>query len=326
MASPGRTLILLIAVALVGCARPAASSDSTALATPSPSSTPTERPTERPTGRPTETAQPTATPGPVATMVAAGDIASCTEQGDSATAELVSEVTGTVALLGDSVYPAGSDANYAECYDPVWGGWKDRTRPAMGNHDAQDDGGAAYFRYFGDAAGTPGEGWYSYELGAWHIVVLNSNCGLVRCDPESPQLDWLVADLAAADTRCTLAYWHHPRFTSGPHGDQAFVAPFWQALQEADADVVLVGHDHLYERFAPQSASGETDPDEGMRQFTVGTGGKELYPAERIAPNSELIIDDAFGVLVLTLHPKSYEWTFAKTDGSRPDFGSARCR
>lgn len=257
------------------------------------------------------------------TLIAAGDIAACDEEGDSATAALVEKLEGTVAALGDNVYPAGSAETYRQCYDPVWGGFRSRTRPAIGNHDAQGDGGAAYFEYFGEVAGTPGQGWYSYELGAWHLVVLNSNCAVVGCD-ESAQLAWLVDDLARSDALCTLAYWHHPRFSSGPHGDAPFVAPFWEALEQAGAEVVLAGHDHLYERFAPQTSAGVATPD-GLRQFTVGTGGKQLYEAERIAPNSEVQIDDAFGVLVMTLRSDGYEWSFLASDGTERDTGSGQC-
>ncbi|MEO6295225.1 MAG: metallophosphoesterase [Candidatus Limnocylindria bacterium] len=257
-------------------------------------------------------------------LIAAGDIAACDLDGDSQTAALVAEIDGTVATLGDHAYPAGSDETFAACYDAAWGDLLDRTRPAVGNHDLQDDGGAAFYRYFGDRAGIGGEGWYSYDMGDWHVVVLNSNCELIDCDPGSPQYEWLVADLAASDATCTLAYMHHPRFSSGPHGDYPPVAPLWDALDEADADLLLVGHDHLYERFAPQTPVGVADPD-GIRQFTVGTGGYDLYRAERVAPNSELIIDDTFGVLELTLHADSYDWRFLTVDSGEADAGSAAC-
>jgi hypothetical protein len=260
----------------------------------------------------------------VATILAAGDIAGCEWGTDSATAALVADRDGTVLTLGDNVYPAGSDATYADCYEPTWGVVLDRTRPVIGNHDAQDDDGAAYFRYFGTAAGTPSEGWYSFDLAAWHLVALNSNCAIVRCDAGSPQHDWLVADLAASDTRCTLAYWHHARFSSGKHGSDPSVAALWQTLDEADADLVLVGHDHLYERFAPQTADGVADPD-GVRQITIGTGGAGLYLAERHTPNSELAIDDSFGILVLTLRATSYNWEFITTEGTVADKHSAEC-
>jgi acid phosphatase type 7 len=257
-------------------------------------------------------------------VIAAGDIASCDLEGDAATAALIEGLDGTVIALGDLAYPNGSDATYRDCYGPTWGSFLDRTHPAVGNHDLAGDGGEAYWRYFGDRAGTLGEGWYSFDIGDWHVVVLNSNCELIACGPGSPQNDWLTADLAASDAQCTLAAMHHPRFSSGPHGDYPPVAPLWEALDGADADLLLVGHDHLYERFIPQTATGVADP-AGLRQITAGTGGYTLYAAERVAPNSELVIDDAFGVLVLTLHPDSYDWSFVTIDGLEADSGRAGC-
>ena len=301
---------------LAGCAGQAASPTTTSSAVAS-SSAPNRSAT------PSKSATPSEAPA-LETVIAAGDIASCDEEADSSTAALVAELDGTVAAHGDLAYPAGSDATYAECYDPVWGDFLDRTRPAIGNHDVQDDDGAAYYRYFGTRAGAVGEGWYSYDLGAWHVIVLNSNCELVGCSSGSAQHSWLVADLAATDARCTLAYWHHPRFSSGPHGDDDDVAPLWEALAGADADVVLVGHDHLYERFAPQAADGSANVD-GIRQFTVGTGGKGLYDREDVAPNSEVLIDDAFGVLELRLAPDSYDWRFLTIDDVEADAGSGSC-
>lgn len=273
---------------------------------------------------PSQSTSPSPSLESVARLVAAGDIASCDNEHDSATAALVAEIDGTVATLGDNVYPAGSAATYAECYAPAWGDFLDRTRPAIGNHDVGDDGGEAFHAYFGDRAGTPGAAWYSYEIGNWHAVVLDSNCRVVDCEPGTPQHDWLVADLAASEAPCTIAYWHHPRYSSGPHGANGTVAPFWKALHADGADVVLVGHDHLYERMAPQTPAGKPDPD-GIRQFTVGTGGKELYETRRVARNSELIIEETFGVLELTLHPDSYEWRFLTVDGAEADSGSATC-
>jgi hypothetical protein len=267
---------------------------------------------------------PSPTPHEVARLLAAGDIAGCDHDRDSATAALIAEREGVVATLGDNVYPAGSDSTYAECYAPSWGGFLDRTRPAIGNHDLQEDGGAAYFRYFAEAAGTPSEGWYAYDHGAWHVIVLNSNCEVIACGEGSTQYMWLVADLAASSARCTLAYWHHPRFSSGPHGNYAPAAPLWRVLDEAGADLVLAGHDHLYERFSAQTADGVTDPN-GVRQITVGTGGAGLYGAERIAANSELVIDDAYGILVLRLWPASYDWSFVTIDGVQADAGSDEC-
>src|SRR5688500_18619530 len=218
--SPMRgSLPVALLLSLAACAdpepsvAPAASVVQSQAATPSAATSKATPPTSSPS--------PTSTPEPVATMVAAGDIAACDEEGDSGTAALIAELAedATVATLGDTVYPAGSDETFAQCYDPVWGAWRDRTRPALGNHDMQADGGAAYHRYFGDDAGAPGEGYYSYDIGAWHVVVLNSNCDLVPCGEGTAQHNWLLNDLAAADATCAIAYWHHPRFTSGPHGD-----------------------------------------------------------------------------------------------------------
>jgi hypothetical protein len=306
-------------LALAGCTAPASSVAPSRLV-------PTESAGPGPFASPITTHSSTPSLDTDVRLVAAGDIASCEEEGDSATAALISALGDdiTIAPLGDNVYPSGNEQTYAACYDPVWGAWLDRTHPAIGNHDAEADGGAAYHAYFGDRAGPPDVAWYSYEIGAWHVVVLDSNCGLVGCGPGSPQHEWLVADLAASATDCTLAYWHHPRFSSGPHGDELTTAPFWEALQYAGADVILGAHDHLYERFAPQAPDGSAI-DGGIRQFTVGTGGKELYEAVRLAPNSELIIDDTFGVLELTLRADSYAWRFIGADGAVPDVGTAAC-
>jgi acid phosphatase type 7 len=260
-----------------------------------------------------------------AVLIAAGDIADCEDAADEQTAALIEDMEGTVATLGDNVYPFGSDQLYADCFGPTWGQFMDRLRPAIGNHDDDEDGGASYYRYFGDLAGNAGEGWYSYDLGTWHVIVLNSNCGDVACEPGSPQHEWLVEDLAASDAGCTLAYWHHPRFSSGEHGGDPDVAPFWEALYEADADVVLAAHDHIYERFAPQAPDGSADPERGIRQITAGTGGKSLYAIEHHPANSEVIINDMFGVLELTLRADGYDWRFVSVDSSELDAGTGEC-
>jgi 3',5'-cyclic AMP phosphodiesterase CpdA len=308
----------IMLLGLAACAEPASSS-----APPTPTLSP--MPSATPAATLEGTASASATPEPDPVLIAAGDIASCDLGGDAQTATLIDGLEGTVLALGDLAYPAGSDATYRDCYGPTWGAFLDRTHPVVGNHDLQADGGAAYHRYFGDRAGTPGEGWYSFDIGDWHVVVLNSNCELIACGPGSPQNDWLTADLADSSASCTLAAMHHPRFSSGPHGDYAPVAPLWDALDAGDADLLLVGHDHLYERFAPQSSVGAAVTD-GLRQITAGTGGYTLYAAERVAPNSELIIDNALGVLALTLHVDSYEWSFIGVDGAELDSGSADCR
>src|SRR5215218_6084647 len=260
-------------------------------------------------------------------VVAAGDIADCATEDDEATANLVGGIEGTVLTLGDNAYSHGSSENFAECYEPSWGRFKARTLPSPGNHDYETSGASGYFDYFGTAAGDPDKGYYSYDLGSWHVISLNSNCSsLVGCGPGSPQELWLKADLAAHSNACTLAYWHNPRFSSGIHGDEAFVGPFWDALYQAGADVVLNGHDHDYERFAPQNPSGQTDPAQGIREFVVGTGGAELRGFVTIKPNSEAQIEQKNGVVKMTLHPEGYDWQFLTAPvGAVDDTGSAKC-
>ena len=272
-------------------------------------------------------ATPEAEPAP-AVLVGAGDIASCDDEADEATAKLLDVIEGTVFTLGDNAYPDGSARQFAECYEPTWGRHKDRTRPAAGNHDYETENAAAYFDYFGEAAGDPETGYYSYDLGAWHVVVLNSNCDEIGgCDAGSDQERWLRDDLAAHPAACTVAYWHHPRFSSGKnHGDEPEVAPLWDALYDAGADVILAGHDHLYERFAPQDADGDADPARGIRSFVVGTGGKDRYRLEEPRPNSEVRDDDTHGVLVVMLHPTGYDWSFRPIAGQTfHDEGTAAC-
>jgi hypothetical protein len=259
-------------------------------------------------------------------LVGAGDIASCRSTGDEATAGLLAGIDGTVATFGDNAYPKGTDADFAECYEPSWGQFKARTLPSPGNHEAV--GSSGYFDYFGAAAGEPGKGYYSYDLGSWHVISLNSNCSSVvgGCDPGSPQEQWLKADLASHSNACTLAYWHHPRFSSGIHGDQSFVAPFWDDLYQAGAEVVLNGHEHLYERFAPLNPSGQTDPAQGILQLIVGTGGAEFTGFDTIKPTSEVRIAGTNGVLKMSLHPDGYDWQFVTApDGTEADSGSGQC-
>jgi acid phosphatase type 7 len=266
-------------------------------------------------------------PGPDGLLLAAGDIAKC-PGGAGVTARLLDDLPGTIAALGDTVYPRGTPAEYASCYAPTWGRHKARTRPAVGNHEYGTPGASGYFGYFGAAAGEPGKGWYSYELGAWHVVVLNSNCSEVGgCGPGSEQERWLRADLTAHPTTCSLAYWHHPRFSSGnAHGSSGVTAPFWRALRDHDAELVLGGHDHDYERFAPQNADGLADRG-GIRQFVVGTGGADLRQFEdQPAPNSEVRFAGSFGVLSLRLETGAYEWRFVAQPGSSArDTGRQPC-
>ncbi|HMJ03820.1 MAG TPA: metallophosphoesterase [Conexibacter sp.] len=268
------------------------------------------------------------------TLVAAGDIACHADEPRTAqtcrqadVADIIERLDpDVVAPLGDTQYPDGELEDFEESYDPTWGRFMERTRPAVGNHEYNTPGAAGYYEYFGRRAGSPDEGWYSYELGDWHVVVLNTNCDVIDCEPDSEQQRWLEDDLAEHDARCTLAYWHHPRFSSGPHGSDDIFEPLWETLQEADAELVLSGHDHAYERFAPQDADGELDREDGIPQFVVGTGGASRYPAEEREPNS-LVHSTSFGVLELTLDADGYAWRFVGEPGDDfRDAGRTRCR
>ena len=256
-------------------------------------------------------------------LVGAGDIASCSSTGDEATANLLDRIPGTVFTAGDNVYDNGSAAEYANCYDPTWGRFKARTKPSPGNHDYNTPGASGYYGYFGGAAGDPTKGYYSYDLGTWHIVVLNSE---ISVGTGSPQEQWLRADLAGHLTVCTLAIWHRPRFSSGiGHGSDPAMQPLWQALYDFNADVVVNGHLHHYERFAPQSPSGVSDAN-GIREFVVGTGGSILTPFGSPLPNSQVRNSDTYGVIKFTLHAGSYDWQFIPIAGQTfTDSGTGPC-
>ena len=238
---------------------------------------------------------------------------------------LVGAGYAAVLPLGDIQYEDGAYSKFLASYDPSWGRVKSITKPAPGNHEYRTSGAAGYYQYFGGAAGDPAKGYYSYELGGWHLVALNSNCSEVACDAGSPQEQWLRADLAAHAAACTLAYWHHPRFSSGVHGSDSTYTAFWQALYDAGADVVLSGHDHDYERFAAQTPSGNRDSRRGLRQFVVGSGGKELRRFSTIRANSEARDAASLGVLELTLGAHAYAWRFRPAVGSFTDSGSTSC-
>jgi hypothetical protein len=263
---------------------------------------------------------------PPAVLLAAGDIADCDSTGDEATAALLDGLEGTVATLGDHVYDNGTAQEFADCYHPSWGRHKSRTRPAAGNHEYNTSGATGYYGYFGAAAGDPKKGYYSYNLGSWHIVVLNSNCSAIGgCGAGSAQEQWLRADLAANPTACTLAYWHHPRYSFGRYGNDARTQALWQALADHGAEIVLAGHDHTYQRYAPLDPSGNRDPN-GIRQFVVGTGGKNLYSMGTTPATVEAASASAFGLLKLTLRPDGYDWAFIPVAGeSYTDSGSGTC-
>jgi len=282
-------------------------------------------------------------------IVAAGDIA-CDPtdpsfvggQGTSeacqqaATADVAASVNPSAVLaLGDLQYDCGGASAFAASYDPTWGRLKPITHPVPGNEEYNTSGtdcpanGTAYgyFQYFGDAAGPLLKGWYSFDLGAWHVIALNANCDFVEgCDKGSAQYDWLQRDLASNGADCTLAFWHEPRFSSGSHNNDGQMADAWDALYAAGVDVVLNGHDHVYERFAPQDPNQKADPN-GITQFIVGTGGEDHGSLDNsIEPNSQVRDATSFGVLEMTLHPGGYDWRFLPAAGGAfTDQGSASC-
>ena len=303
-----------------------------------------------------------------AVLAGAGDIARCYPGSDvtqfqrptgtnpaTQTARLLEELPdATVMAVGDNAYEFGSPLDYAGCYQPTWGRVRDRTRPATGNHEYLTPGAAGYFTYFGPRSAPP-LGYYSYDLGSWHVIVINSTPQVYACwppelteippgfptlpTPVSPgpeagracvgdiaQQAWLASDLAAhRDAKCTIAYFHHPRFSSGLHGNHYQMQRMWDLMYASGVDVVVNGHDHLYERFAPQDPDGNADPLSGIRQFTVGTGGAEFYAVRERQPNSEVVINDMHGVLVLALDNGRYAWSFENTDHAIADAGSGAC-
>jgi len=281
------------------------------------------------------------TPPPqAAPLIGAGGIAPCGVDADDQTAAqirafldaLPEGAEAAVFAAGDTAYETGTDAEFQQCYHPSWGQFLPITRPAIGNHEYKS-GGAGYFNYFGPAAGEAGKGYYSYDLGAWHIAVLNTNCAWVACGPTSEQVLWLQEDLALAaqlsrangETRCQAAYMHHPRWSSGLAGSTYWIDAIWQSLSAAGVEVVLAGHDHDYERFTPLDAAGQP-VEAGLRQFVVGTGGGYLRPFGSAQPNSEFRLDNVHGVLALALHPDHYEWQFISASGEVLDSGSAPCQ
>ena len=288
----------------------------------SPGGAPITATSEGKTGTAAITVIPPPPPGSTNVLVGAGDIADG-GSGAEATAALLDNIGGTVFTAGDNAYPEGTDANYAQHYDPTWGRHQARTRPCPGNHDYYTAGAAPYYSYFGSNAGPAGQGYYSYDLGDWHFISLNSN---IDMRAGSPQEQWLRADLAANSKDCILAYWHHPRFSSGTHGSSTASQPLYQALYEAGAEIVVVGHDHNYQRFAPQTPTGQADPVRGIRQFVAGTGGAGHYVFSTPIANTETYNVDTYGVLKLTLGPGSYSWEFVPVAGKTfTDSGSGTC-
>ena len=257
-------------------------------------------------------------------LVGAGDIAKCEILGGAvATARLLDGIPGTVFTVGDNAYDDGTAEQFKKCYGPTWGRHRDRTRPSPGNHDYHTEGAKPYYDYFGELAGPHGRGYYSYDLGSWHIISLDSYVGTER---GSSQLQWLKEDLAANKVDCILAYWHIPLFSSGPHGGDAKVKEMWKLLYAAGVDVVVNGHDHDYERFAPVDPDGKADAARGIRQFVVGTGGGGVYKFKKPARHSEVRDNTTYGVLKLTLGPGRYGWEFVPTQAQGfTDTGTGVC-
>jgi acid phosphatase type 7 len=322
-------LFVLIAALLIlaltgGCDSPTPTGPtSSSGARPSATPEPTPDPDPAPTPDPIQTPTPAPTPPyPDEILVGAGDIGVCGSDGPARTGRLLDSQPGTVFTAGDNTQVAGTAEEFVNCFEPAWGRHKQRIRPAPGNHDYNTASGAAYYSYFGEAAGPSGTGYYSYDLGGWHILSLNSN---VPAEAGSPQEQWVRQDLAANTRACVLAYWHHPVFSSRS-GSQRML-DIWRALYDHHATVVINGHYHMYERFAPQTPEGRVDLRAGIRQFIVGTGGMYLLgPPGNVHPNSEVRNNTTWGVLRLTLHTDGYEWQFVGEKGaSFSDFGSAPC-
>ncbi len=334
------TLLLLLGASTLLTTAPRASGSAAAsrsAGASQPASSASPRPTRSATasgspttsGSPGSSGSPVPTPAPsgVQVLVGAGDIADCSTEDDEATARLLDQLPGTVFTAGDNAAPDGSAAQFADCYQPTWGRHLARTRPAPGERDWATRDLAGYLGYFGAAAAPEGVSWYSYDLGWWHIVVLDSDCAKVGgCTAESVQGRWLAKDLAASKATCTLAIWHQPLASSGDLGGDSAVAPFWTALYQAHAEVVVNAHDRDYERFAPQDPAGHEDRAGGIRQFVVGTGGAPLGGFGPAASNSEFRLAGAHGVLRLVLREKDYAWTFIPSDGTATDGGQAACR
>lgn len=253
-------------------------------------------------------------------VVAAGDISPDSFGAQVDTADLVQSLNPTRVLVpGDAQYPRGTLSTFNKYYDATWGQFKSITRPVPGNHEYKTTGAAGFFSYFGALAGSGTKGYYGFDLGGWRIIGLNSN---IARGSSSAQLSWLRAELDATSKPCVLAFWHHPRFSSGSHhASNSSVAPFWTELYAGRADIVLNGHEHHYERFGPQTPAAVASA-AGIREFVVGTGGAETgYGFGTPRPNSQVRIDDVFGVLELTLKPSSYTWRFLDTDSVVRDQG-----
>jgi hypothetical protein len=280
-------------------------------------------------------AVPTQAPS-VGTVGIAGDIACSAADNATATARRCHQMAtsdllrsvGIVITTGDNQYERGELSEFEKSYAASWGRFLDKTYPSVGNHDYLTPEASGYFSYFGARAGDPAEGWYAFDYAGWHFIALNSNCTPAGgCGPSSPQVRWLKGDLAKSTARCTVAFWHKPRWASGQYADDDRYAAFWQTLYEGNAEIVLNGHDHNYQRYAPLDPRGVRDDARGLRQYIVGTGGRSHYPVlDGPIPNREAADDTTFGILELTLHDGAYDWRFVPEAGDTyHDRGSGVC-
>lgn len=260
--------------------------------------------------------------GQTAAVIAAGDIGMCNRPSVAQVADLVASLSGELLLVGDLAYFQGTAEQFRDCFDPWWGRFRSRWHPVPGNHDYESPGARPYFAYFGEAAGPAGRGYYAFTAGDWLILMLDSN---IPAAAGSPQLEFARAQLQSQRTPCTMAVWHHPLFSSGPGGPTTAMRDMWRLLESHRAEVVVNGHDHLYERFARQLANGAADAANGIRQFTVGTGGADLYNFVRVALNSEERLV-RYGVARFVLRPAQVDWEFIGIDGSVLDRGLDTCR
>jgi 3',5'-cyclic AMP phosphodiesterase CpdA len=256
-------------------------------------------------------------------LVGAGDIAECGVGGAEQTARLLDRLDGAIFTAGDNAYFQGSAQQYRDCYHPTWGRHRSRTYPAPGNHEYEQPGAGPYYEYFGEVSAPSAPGYYDFTLGSWRIYSLNSN---IDTDASSLQWLWLRREIQADTARCAMAIMHHPRFNSGQHGNELRLDAIWRLLYEGGVDVVVAGHEHAYERFAPQDGMGRADPASGIRQFIVGTGGATLYRSGRAVPNSEVRGYGTWGVIRFVLRASEYSWEFVPVDaGGFRDSGTALC-
>lgn len=320
--SAPRTWIVCLGLALAAaCSGSSGSPTSPSPAPNTPGPPPTSgQPPSPPPAPPPGPAPDNRGTGLTATIVAVGDIGMCGSAGVEQAARLVDRIDGQIVLAGDLAYMSGSMQDYLKCFDPFWGQFRRRWRPVPGNHEYETAGAAGYFQYFGEAAGAQGRSYYTFRAGDWLVLMLDSN---VPVRQGSPQYEFVRAELEASSAPCAMAVWHHPLFSSGPNGPNVFMRDIWGLLYRLNADVVVAGHDHLYERFGKQDVDGRSDI-RGLRQFIAGTGGARLYDFHRVEANSQSRVK-AHGVLRLTLQPTGYQWAFIDATGAIADTGSDGC-